>query len=582
MKRTAMWLALLTGIAWLAAETYPRSILLVNAQILTMDEQAPVADSLLLRGQYIAAVGRRETVSQDLPLFTQTIDLQGRSVLPGFVDAHSHFPSSGLALAGLDLTPPPVGDVQTLTQLLIAVTEATRERPDGQWVIGFNYDDASLPEQRHPTRDELDKAAPLHPVYLWHRSGHMGVANSQALAALGHVDETIANKASRSFDAKAVDADRDEQGQLTGLLQESAAPRLSVLLRQLPYRSLLDAVLTARDQYLEAGITTVQNGFADLPSMHLLRWLQRLGILPQRVVVWPAQEKVSKYLSLSNEPETTQTPSEVLTQAIGWRGKSHRFQVSALKLIADGSPQGRTAWLSAPYKADIALPQGYRGFPSIPEAIFTDRVVRYHSAGMQLALHGNGDAAIDLIIRSLEAAQNRIRRNDMRHVVVHAQTIRQDQLQSLARLGASATFFPAHTYYWGDWYRERVLGNERAQQISPLSQADEAGLPYSLHSDAPVTPIDPMQILWSATQRQTLSGHVLGASLAVDRQRALRAMTIDAAWQNHLEQDRGTLEVGKLADLVVLSGDPLTEPDVRNLHVQQVWIGGHRVFQLQQ
>jgi predicted amidohydrolase YtcJ len=215
----------------------------------------------------------------------------------------------------------------------------------------------------------------------------------------------------------------------------------------------------------------------------------------------------------------------------------------------------------------------------MPPAHFKQWVKRYHAAGLQLAMHGNGDAAIDLIIESLtEAYESAGTDGDYRHIVVHGQTMREDQLAKLATLKATVSFFPAHTWYWGDWYRFDVLGEQRAASISPLAAAEALGVRYTVHSDAPVTSIDPFQIIWSSTERKTRSGFVLGAKLAVGRQRVLEAMTIDAAWQNHIENDRGSLTVGKLADMVVLSDDPLTIDDVRNLRVNRVWIGGKLMF----
>ncbi len=404
----------------------------------------------------------------------------------------------------------------------------------------------------------------------------MGVGNSLALAALGHNDQITDDSAPALRGAQ---VGRDFNGRLNGLLQEGAAPPLSTLLRELPKGRLLNVLSSARDEYLAAGVTTLQNGYADIPSMYLLLWARRLGLLPQRVVVWPAHDKVGGRISITDNPSTGSTPSTLLSAALGW-SPSHpaSLSVSAVKLIADGSPQGRTAWLTEAYLADDQLAPGYRGFPTQSTSSFKDLVRHYHSAGFQLALHGNGDASIDLIIDALNDAQQAVPRNDARHILVHAQTVRADQLEKLAALNASVSFFPTHTYFWGDWYRLRVLGEARAQQISPLATADQFSVRYTVHSDAPVTPMDPMQMLWSATTRQTLSGKTLGPDLVVSRARVLRAMTLDAAWQNHLDQDRGSLETGKLADLIVLSGDPLLAEDVRRLHVLQVWIGGREVY----
>ncbi|MFK7889765.1 MAG: amidohydrolase [Granulosicoccus sp.] len=577
IKKVALWSALLISLLLLEGSERSRPLLLINAHILTMDPSQSVANTLLIKGQHIAAVGGHEEVVAIAPPDAQVIDLQGQTLLPGFVDAHSHFPSTGLAQTGLDLTPPPVGTVSTVAMLIDRVAESARTHSPGSWIIGFNYDNAALNEQRHPSRAELDAVAPDHPVYLWHRSGHMGVGNSLALAALGHTDDLPAVDSSAGkvqFKQPFISiphtkqphshVERDVDGRLTGLLQEAAAPRLGTLLKQMPLDWLFNSFLLARDEYLQAGVTTVQNGYADRQSMQILLWAQRFGVLPQRVVVWPAHDK------LEASPDLPANGNA-------------RYHVGAIKLIADGSPQGRTAWLTQPYLPmnagfDKGVSADYRGHPSMPPSQFKAVVARYHEAGFQLALHGNGDASIDLIIDALSAANERAPRTDTRHIIVHAQTIRTDQLQQLQGLDISVSFFPAHTFFWGDWYRDRLLGEARARRISPLATADHYGVRYSIHSDAPVTPMSPMQMLWSATRRETLSGTILDSSLAISRERALRAMTIDAAWQNHLDSDRGSLEAGKLADVIVLSGNPLTEPDVRKLRVQRVWIGGREVY----
>jgi len=516
--------------------------------------------------------------------------MQGRTVMPGLIDAHSHFPSNGLVSVGLDLSSPPIGDIANTEQLLQAISKAARQQSSSRWLIGFNYDDASLAEGKHPTRQQLDKAAPDHAVYLWHRSGHMGVANSRALQELGHVLQAgqpnaigyARNLSSKQY-AGAAHVGRDADGQLTGLLQEHAAPGLRRLLQEIPFWQLPSVLLAARDDYLRAGITTVQNGYADTTVMHLLRWAQRLGIVKQRLVFWVSHDKLAKpiespmALGSGAVASVTEHDSASLTLAtsIGWKdAMSESFTLAAIKLNADGSPQGRTAWLSVPYLPDPALPEGYSGLRTPDEAALHRTISQYHKAGFQLAIHGNGDAAIDSIIQAVLLAQTQFPRNNTRHLLVHAQTIRADQLEQLAQLDMSVSFFPTHTFYWGDWYRHRVLGEERAAGISPLASADKAGVRYSLHTDSPVTPMQPMQMLWSATERKTKSGFVLGREQIISRERALRAMTIDAAWQNHLEDSRGSLEVGKLADWVVLSDNPLTVDDPRTISVEEVYIDG--------
>ena len=537
---------------------------LIVAHVLTMDPSLPVAEAVLVEGERILAVGSQSELMALASKHVMVSELPGQTLIPGFIDAHSHFPSNGIAVAGVDLSPTPAGSVDSLDLLLQALRREALTRSDGAWIIGFNYDDSALDIKRHPTRDELDAILPHQPVYIRHRSGHMGVANSRALQELGK-DQEQENGLINNF------IGRDANGRLNGLLQESASPSLWFLLKKLPPRRLVNAFFAARDEYLEAGITTLQNGYADKMTTRLLFWAGT----PVKGLLDPGKNA---------QQLTAAKRSDRVAAILDWPDSDvSSLKLGAIKLIADGSPQGRTAWLTKPYlkppPSSAYHDTGFHGHPAMPPAHFKQWVKRYHAAGLQLAMHGNGDAAIDLIIESLtEAYESAGTDGDYRHIVVHGQTMREDQLAKLATLKATVSFFPAHTWYWGDWYRFDVLGEQRAASISPLAAAEALGVRYTVHSDAPVTSIDPFQIIWSSTERKTRSGFVLGAKLAVGRQRVLEAMTIDAAWQNHIENDRGSLTVGKLADMVVLSDDPLTIDDVRNLRVNRVWIGGKLMF----
>ena len=551
--------AVAAALAFALRPSLPHRTLFVGGPVLTMDAGDAIADAVLVVGNRVARTGAANEIAGWLDGTETVVALEGRTLLPGFVDAHGHFPAARLGGLGVDLSPPPTGDVDDLTTLLSRLSAAaSADGPTDGWLLGFDHDDANLVEGRHPTRDELDAAVPGRPVWLRHRSGHMGVGNSLALAELG-LDEgyvAVAGGAVR----------RDASGRLDGLVQERAAPSLSRLLREVPPRSLVGALGAARDEYLAAGVTTVQNGHASPALAALLAWSARLGLLPQRVVLWPAHRAGGH------------TPGRA---ARAWLDDD-RLRVGPVKMILDGNPQGLTAWLTEPYFAvatSVAgLEPGYRGFPTIDPEAFAAEVLALHGAGIDLAIHANGDAAIDAALDALEAAGRAAPRGDARHLLVHAQTARPDQLARLARLGVSASFFVPHVPHWGDWHRTRALGPERAARISPLASADAAGVRWSAHADAPVTPMRPLEIVDAAVERRTRSGLVLGPEERVSRRRALRSVTIDAAWQNRLGHDRGSIEPGKLADLVLLSGDPLAAPRAAGLEVDAVWIGGRRAF----
>ena len=522
-------------------------IVFINAQVLTVHSNPKQANALLIRNQRIVAVGDEEDVLAQASKRARIRDLGGRTITPGFVDAHSHFPVSGLSAVSVNVAPPPVGPGSSKTELLNTIARSIPNRPASKnepFILGFNYDNTSFENPVHPTRQELDEITGDYPVCLWHSSGHLGVVNSAALKRLNIDESTPA--------VEGGDRVRDETGQLNGLLLEKAVPSMAVLLDGLSWRERWSIVTTARDDYLAAGVTTVQNGFASLVMHRLLNGLHRLGIVPQRVNTWLAHDKLKP---------------------------THRKNFAAnttIKLIVDGSPQGLTAYLSEPFLIP-AFGENNAGFEIYAQAKLNEVVSFYHKLGYQLAMHGNGDAAIEQIIAAVETAQKVAPREDPRHLLVHAQLLRADQLQRLPAIGLTPSFFPAHTFFWGDWHR-KSLGEERAARISPTASAEKNGLRFSLHADTPVTPINVFDVMWAASERQTRSGLVLGPAERISRESALKAVTLDAAWQAFRDHEVGSLEVGKLADLVILSENPITAIDIRNVAVDETWIGGRRHY----
>jgi hypothetical protein len=251
-----------------------------------------------------------------------------------------------------------------------------------------------------------------------------------------------------------------------------------------------------------------------------------------------------------------------------------------VKLIADGSIQGYTAYLREPYFVPPAADPAERGYPRYPKQELAERIATYRAAGLQVAVHGNGDAAIDDILDALEAAQRGDPQLDARPIIIHAQMTRPDQLDRMKQLRAIPSFFVLHTYYWGDRHRERFLGPERAARISPTHTAQQKGVRFTLHCDTPVVPMEPLRLVWAAVNRRTTSGQELGPEERIDVNSALRAVTIDAAFQHFEEDLKGSLEPGKLADLVILGRSPLAIPEeeIADVPVLETIIGGKSVF----
>jgi predicted amidohydrolase YtcJ len=259
-----------------------------------------------------------------------------------------------------------------------------------------------------------------------------------------------------------------------------------------------------------------------------------------------------------------------------------RLNMSAVKIVADGSIQGYTGYLSVPYHTPFHGDADYRGYAAVPREELFAKVEALHTAGYQLAIHGNGDESIEDILDAFEAAQQKHPRPDPRMILVHSQMAREDQVARMKALGVTPSFFSAHTWYWGDRHRDIFIGPERAAVISPARWALDHDVRFSSHLDTPVVPMQPLQAVWSQVFRQTYGGDVLGPQQRIDVMQALRAVTIDAAWQVFQEGNRGSLEPGKFADLVILSGSPLEDPmNMRDIRVDRTLVGGATVYRRQ-
>jgi predicted amidohydrolase YtcJ len=521
-----------------------------------MDATDRIVEALLLDGERIAAAGSEAELRGRIGRKTRIVDLAGRALLPGFIDAHAHFPGAGIFAVLLDLNSPPIGDIGSIDDIIERLRERAGGTSSGKWLVGMGYDDTLLAEKRHPTRTDLDRASTEHPIAIWHISGHLAAVNGAALERVGIGAETPDSEGGRIH--------RDpETGEPDGVLEENDTHILQPLLSP-GLRDSWKIVREASRRYLAAGVTTAQNGYATRQQMTGLLRLSRLGLLPLRVVLWPAQETADALLDGSFCFESADPL---------W------IRRGAAKIIGDGSIQGYTGYLSAPYHVPPGDDPDYRGYPTIEREKLIEAVSRYHARGMQVAVHGNGDACIDDILDAFEAAQRAHPRSDTRHVVIHAQMARDDQLDRMASLGVIPSFFSLHTYYWGDRHREIFMGPERAARMSPARSAQERGLPFTIHTDCPVTPMEPLRLVWAAVNRRSSSGASIGEEERIDPMRALRAITIDAAHQHFEEREKGSLEPGKLADLVILDRSPLEDPEhIDRIRVTETIVGGRTVY----
>lgn len=523
-----------------------------NANVLTMDDSDTVAQAVEVRDGVIVSVGSNQQILAQRNEDTISVDVKGATITPGFIEAHGHFPGSGLFSVIANLNPPPIDGVSTLEELQNRLRKNAETAKPEQWVVGMGYDDTLLDIGKHPSRDDLDQVSTELPVYIIHISGHMGVGNSKALELLGISDSSVNPEGGEII--------RDQLGQPTGLLTETAhKPAMKIALKfKLPQQ--LKIITTSAELYARQGVTTVQNGLALPEHVPGISALSQIGLIKQRVVLWPSAEKT---LANGEYKATTSNAKNVV--------------IGAQKIQADGSIQGYTGWLSEPYHDVGKMPEGWTGYPTVEPKRLNEMAILAHCNEQQLAIHGNGDAAIDAALNAISAAQKACPREDARSIIIHAQMTRKDQLMRMKALGATPSFFSAHTYYWGDRHVKTFMGPERAKTMSPAKSAERIELRYTTHLDTPVLPMEWKRQFLAPVERVTSSGKVIGKLEKVSRLSSLRAMTIDAAWQMFLEKETGSIEPGKKADLVILSGNPLSDP-IAQIEVEETWVGGNRIY----
>ena len=527
--------SLIFGLLLFSSATYAINeaelILSSNHVLLMTGERQSQALSVAITDQRIVWIGDHQTAKT---IKGKHINFGDQAILPGFIDAHGHASYVAFATQVANLASPPVGEVKTIADLQLQLKNFIKEKEigPGEWVIGLGYDDSLLKEQRHPTKKDLDAVSTSNPIYLIHVSSHLGAANSLALS--------LADITKDSLDPSGGKIRRlSGSTKPNGVFEETAAYPLQQL-AMTSYKDPLGSVREAMKIYARNGITTAQDGAASLESIALMQAAAAQGYLNLDVITYPIG----------------QGNTEALIDSFAFGQYQGRLKLGGIKLVLDGSPQGKTAYLTQPY---LRPPHGqvadYKGYPLIPQTSVNDLVKTYSQAGIPIMAHANGDAAADMLIQSIEEAGIT---SDHRTIMIHAQTVREDQLDQMKVLGIIPSYFSSHTFYWGDWHRDSVFGIQRASRISPTRSTLERDMLFTVHNDAPIVPPDMIRLLWSTTNRLTRSGKVLGEDQKISTYNALKAMTINAAYQHFEEKDKGTIEVGKLADLVVLSVDPLS------------------------
>ena len=550
-------------LAGCAGRADPADTILHGDNIVTMDPGQPTVEAVAVRGATIVAAGPRDEVMALRGPSTRVVDLGDNALLPGFIDSHGHFLGAGRDQTSLGLHPPPVGDVNNIDDVVRKVRAWIDEHdiPPGEVVTGRGYDDSLLEEGRHPTREDLDRASTEHPIILTHVSGHLTTTNSAALEASDITADTPDPPGGHV---------RRAEGSMepNGVLEETARGLLAFDRRPTPSGEELDDLIRRSiDIYLSHGTTTIQDG----------------GTGPAQAEAFQAAANREPFKAdVAAFARFNETPADLAS--IGYRhGYQGGFRVGGVKLMLDGSPQGRTAWVTVPYEeGPPGAPPDYVAYGVMVPGEYKAAAAELIRGGIPIIVHANGDAAMDLMIDGVaEAVADMDPMPDHRSVIIHAQLMRADQLDRSAELNIVPSFFAAHAFFWGDWHRIS-FGEERGNNTSPMGWALERGVNFTIHNDASVVPPHMMRLVSIAVNRKTRSGHILGPHQRLTVMQALHAVTLGGAYQYFEEDTKGSITAGKQADLVILGENPLTA-DPANLEfipILETFSRGRSVFSM--
>jgi len=560
-----LWLAslmilVITGCSTPGGSSSDETVTIFNGgAILTVDDDFSEVEAMAVQGSKILATGSFEEVRAAAPGEFTVVELEGRTMLPGFIDAHAHV-LTGVMLEGL-MEYVGVGRFSSTQEVLDYMKDYEQTLPPGEWLAASAWDPSIQAGPAVLTRDDLDEVSTERPVFVINASGHLAYANSKAFEVAG-IDDSVVNPEGAEFV-------RDDEGRINGVMKNMAA-FINVWTANPAVESFdfVENLYVLLDKWNSVGITTS----SELALGVINGGPEDLNILLQAAESKEFSVRLRVY------------PSYIMEDV--WRKSDVRFgtgnelvRVSGYKLVADGSNQGFTGLQREPY----CCGNGSHGIAyTSPEDLYrlvTERI----DEGWPLAIHGNGDQAIDNILDALnEAGRQGFDIASARPRIEHCSILHDAQITRMKELGVSASFLIGHVYYWGVDFRDNIFGEEKAQLLDRCRSVEEAGISYTLHSDYTVTEALPLQMIQTAVTRQTWKepDFILAPQERISVESAIRALTSAAAWQLMSEHEVGSLEAGKFADFVILEEDPRqVDPFmIKDIRVIETWMNGDRVF----
>jgi hypothetical protein len=542
--------------AWI--EEAKADLLLLNGKIVTVDQNFTIADAVAVKNGRFVAVGPSGQMEDWRGGNTEIIDLGGKTVLPGLIDSHIHMVGTGLTMAQINCRTPPMSSIADIVN---AVKEAIEGTEPGEWILGRGWDQAKLSDHRGPMRWDLDEAAPENPVWLTRTCGHIAVVNSVALEMAG-----VSKDTPQPVGGNIV---KDEQGEPTGLLEE--APAMNLVRKHIPpsgFDETCQAIRLASKAFSEAGITGVIEAGIEPMAMRAYQRVAEDEDLTVRVNMMLAGR-----IDDESADESVKRIEE-FPMATGYGNDLLRFL--GLKLLIDGGIGGRTALLREPYEGQ---PQNF-GILTMPEDELQKRVDAGNLAGMMVGVHCAGGRAMDIVLRAFEETDRKRTIKGRRFALIHAYQPSEENFEQCRRMGVVVASQPSFLYYLGDSFHEN-LGEERSAWVKPHKAWIDNSMMVASGTDSPVTPYDPFPSLWASIARRTeVKGVQMGAEQGVTREEAIRLYTINGAYHTFEEGIKGSIEPGKLADMIVIDRDILTcpEEDIKDTKVLRTILGSRTVY----
>lgn len=523
-------------------------LILYNANIITVDSNQPRAEAIAIVGDRIMAVGSNRKIRKLATANTRKVNLSGKTITPGFIDAHSHPASSGRGhLRNVDC------DLRSIAAIQEAIRNRAAETKPGDWVLGFKYDDTKTSEGRFITKADLDQAAPDHPVFIRHRGGHTAYVNSKAMELAG-IREDTPDPAGGKFV-------RDEgTGKMTGRALETACEPFEAMIPNNFSRADNQAAAKLISEMMsKTGVTSVTDAYGTPTYLRAYQDAYMADELNLRVYCMIGHFAID----------------EMLEAGIRTGFGNEWVRVGGMKLTCDGSISERTARLSKPY---IGRPDDY-GIIVMEEEELFEKALKAHKASWQIGIHANGDVGIDIALRVYERLQQVHHRKNPRFRLEHCTVINEDLVNRIKALNAIPNPFSTYVYFHGEKMKE--YGADRLENMFAVRSFLDAGIKVTQTSDYPPGPFEPMMALQSSVTRTDMNGNVWGSSQKISVEEAIKVGTLHGAYASYEEDIKGSLEPGKLADLVVLDKDPTQVNPMRiiEIAIERTMVGGKWVYE---